>query len=43
VSDLNDEFAQNKAKDTQAAYTKLRAEAGRLGADLSKIPVDYTD
>jgi phage-related tail protein len=26
-----------------AAYAKLRTEAGKLGVDLSKIPVDYTE
>ena len=43
VAQLNTEFEKNKLKDTQAAYIKLRTEAGRLGVDLSNIPVDYTE
>ena len=43
VSRLNNEFEKNKAQDTQAAYAQLRTEAGKLGVDLSNIPVDYTE
>lgn len=43
VNKLNNEFEKNKAQDTQAAYAQLRAEAGKLGVDLSNIPVDYTE
>ena len=43
VDALNAEFEQNKAKDTQAAYAKLRTEAGKLGVDLTNIPLDYTE
>ena len=43
VDTLNAEFEQNKAKDAQAAYAKLRTEAGKLGIDLSNIPLDYTE
>lgn len=43
VAGLNAEFEENKAKDTQAAYAKLRTEAGKLGVDLKNIPIDYTE
>ena len=43
VDALNAEFEQNKAKDTQKAYANLRTEAGKLGVDLSNIPLDYTE
>lgn len=43
VTQLNQEFEKDKAKNVQAAYTKLRTEAGKLGVDLSNIPVDYTE
>ena len=43
VQELNQEFEKNKAQDTQAAYAQLRAEAGRLGVDISNIPLDYTE
>lgn len=43
VQGLNAEFEKNKAQDTQAAYAQLRAEAGRLGVDISNIPLDYTE
>lgn len=43
VTQLNQEFEKNKAKDIQAAYTKLRTEAEKLGVDLSNIPVDYAE
>ena len=43
VARLNAEFEKDKAKNVQAAYTQLRNEAGRLGVDLSNIPLDYTE
>ena len=43
VSQLNTEFDTNKAKNVQLAYNQLRTEAGKLGVDLSKIPIDYTE
>lgn len=43
VAQLNQEFEKNKAKNVQVAYAKLRTEAGKLGIDLTKIPVDYTE
>jgi membrane-bound lytic murein transglycosylase MltF len=43
VAQLNQEFEKDKAKNVQAAYTKLRTEAGKLGVDLKNIPVDYTE
>jgi chromosome segregation ATPase len=43
VSKLNDEFEQNKSKNVQNAYASLRSEAEKLGADLSGIPLDYTE
>ena len=43
VDKANKEFAENKAKDTQVAYAALRAEAGRLGVDLTNIPLEYTE
>lgn len=42
VNKLNAEFEQNKVKDTQAAYAKLRTEAEKLGINLSNIPIEYT-
>jgi membrane-bound lytic murein transglycosylase MltF len=43
VAQLNQEFEKDKTKNVQAAYTKLRTEAGKLGVDLKSIPVDYTE
>ena len=43
VDTLNKEFEDNKVKDVQAAYAQLRTEAGKLGVDLSNIPLDYTE
>jgi membrane-bound lytic murein transglycosylase MltF len=43
VARLNAEFEKDKAKNVQAAYTQLRDEAGRLGVDLTNIPLDYTE
>lgn len=43
VETLNTEFEKNKATNVQAAYTKLRTEAGKLGIDLKNIPIDYTE
>ena len=42
-ANLNAQFEKDKAADTQAAFAKLRAEAKRLGVDLTNIPVDYTE
>jgi ribosome assembly protein YihI (activator of Der GTPase) len=43
VTQLNQEFEKDKTKNVQAAYTKLRTEAGKLGVDLTNIPIDYTE
>ena len=43
VAQLNAEFQKDKAKNVQAAYTQLRNEAGKLGVDLTNIPLDYTE
>lgn len=43
VAQLNQEFEKDKAKNVQVAYAKLRTEAGKLGIDLTNIPVDYTE
>ena len=43
VEQLNTEFEASKAKNTQAAYTQLRNEAGKLGVELSNIPIEYTE
>ena len=43
VARLNTEFEKNKIKNVQTAYAQLRNEAGKLGVDLTKIPLDYTE
>ena len=43
VDGLNAEFEQTKVTSVTEAYSKLRTEAGKLGINLTDIPIDYTE